>query len=164
MKGTFITLFCFIVLIFTACDSGTGLSDDINGEIAIQLEKNPASSAGTSSPYTPFILQEDIVSYDWETHTLTLTLEGILKFSSKPITDRKKFFVTIGDKEMYSGEFYNPAMSYIIKAPVISILGNTGLSKRQFRIDKGYPPHLAEKDQRNNMQLYNALKARNLLQ
>lgn len=164
MKGTFISLFCFIVLALTACDSGNNLADENNKEIAIQLEKNPASSVGTPEPYEPFILQEDIVSYDWETHTLTLTLEGILKFSDKPLPVGEKFFVTIGDKEIYSGEFYNPAMSYIIKTPVISILRNTELSKRQFRIDRGAPPHLVEKDQRNNMQLYNALKARNLLQ
>jgi len=108
MKGTFISLFCFIVLALTACDSGNNLADENNKKIEIQLEKNPASSVGTPEPYEPFILQEDIVSYDWETHTLTLTLEGILKFSNKPLPVGEKFFVTIGIRKSIQENFTIP--------------------------------------------------------
>lgn len=168
MRDTIITLLCFILLILTACDSSNSLKPEETGKMEIRLSQDPLSSAGTPDQSTPFILQEDIESYEWATHTITLTPTGVAKIPQNlELFSQKKFVISINGETIYTGFFVNALSSGIWEGPVIVLPSMTNqfepLNENQIRIDKGYPPHLTEVDLRNDQRIYNALKAHNLL-
>jgi hypothetical protein len=99
------------------------------------------------SPDGPVIVSNDqIRTYDWTTHTLTLA-PGVReqlarRFRKERIVSGVPFAVTVGGKAIYGGSFTTVASSRSFSTPVIVIDEQTldgKLGADQLRIQLGYP-------------------------
>lgn len=77
---------------------------------------------------------DDLVSYDWATHTMTLK-EGAKAPFAKALQAAKRFVVCIDGKPAVEGEYVSPAVSSTRKGPVISLLE----AGAEVTIRGGYP-------------------------
>jgi len=60
--------------------------------------------------------EEDVVYYNWTSHTITLSETGIQKLPRTRTLDmdgwhQREFMVRLGDEELYRGRFWNPISS-----------------------------------------------------
>ena len=118
---------------------------------------------------------EQIRSYDWPTHTLTLTpgtraklakrlLENIQLTEMKKLVSGIPFTVSVGGKPVYRGTLTTSVSSLSFDTPVIvvdPILNVPILGDDQLQIQLGYPAQNLFKgdDPRANKRIENALKA-----
>jgi hypothetical protein len=81
---------------------------------------------------------DDLVSYDWGTHTLTLK-DGAKEPFAKALTAAKRFAVCIDGKPAVEGQYVSPVVSSTRKGPVISLLGGEKGEDCTVSIQGGYP-------------------------
>jgi len=90
----------------------------------------------------PLLTEKHIISYDWDTHTITLTKKGIQKipYSSK-IGIRGRSFVIVADGERcYLGAFWSSFSSISCPVPVINILRpDAPIESGRIQIERAYP-------------------------
>jgi hypothetical protein len=102
---------------------------------------------------------DDIVSYDWKTHTLTVKEGAKAKFvKDKNIGD--KFKVAINGKAVFEGNFISPVVSSVKETPcIVTPEFNGKLGDDKIRIQAGYPTDKqATKDLRDVKDLKDALE------
>lgn len=119
------------------------------------------------------IASDDIKSYDWSTHTLTLTpgmrprlADSLTKTGS--LVSGIPFAICIGGKPIYKGTFTTTASSFSCSTPVIRvdpIARNTAMLHDRFTIQLGYPTEKFFKgnDPRPDKRIEEALRAANKL-
>lgn len=156
---------CFIVSIFitSGCSySSTYFATDNKQKGPVRfaifvVEKSDTLSAEKGSieklklTKTPLITEENIVTYDWNSHKLILG-EGMTEEISKYVGD--SFVVVVNGTRMYSGAFWSRTSPAIVKFPVILTDSNS------LEIKNGYPISTpgGDKDKINDTRIYNALK------
>lgn len=103
----------------------------------------------------PTLSIDDIVSYSWSDHDITLTTDGIAKF--KTVEQKIKstfglpFVVMVGKERIYLANIYPTISSYIhMDLPFVSVPPFT-----DFRIARA--PDRTVPDKRNDQRIYNAL-------
>lgn len=140
---------CEIIFAGGRMDDGTGapkiFGDDEqfiihrNGKTSWRLRKQLAIDSPNG---TPIIAADEIVSYDWDTHTMTLKPGVKDRLSKKQLKQLigRKFEITAYGKTIYSGLFAASLMSRSINSPVINLqpMGDS-LSPNEIRIELGYP-------------------------
>ena len=84
--------------------------------------------------------EQDIVGYDWDTHTITLTKEGIQRIpAGSTVGVRGRSFVVVADgHRCYKGAFWTSFSSISCPLPVIDVL-RLNNQTRQVRIERAYP-------------------------
>ena len=84
--------------------------------------------------------EQDIVDYDWDTHTITLTKEGVQRIpASSTVGVRGRSFVVVADgQRCYKGAFWTSFSSIGCPLPVIDVL-RLNNQTRQVRIERAYP-------------------------
>lgn len=88
------------------------------------------------------LTEKHIVSYDWDTHTITLTKEGIQRIpASSLIGVRGRTFVIVADgKRCYLGAFWSSLSSISCPVPVINILKpGSPIESGTIQIERAYP-------------------------
>ena len=88
------------------------------------------------------LTEKHIVSYDWDTHTITLTKEGIQRIpASSLIGVRGRSFVIVADGERcYLGAFWSSFSSISCPVPVINILKpGAPIESGTIQIERAYP-------------------------
>lgn len=114
---------------------------------------------------TPFLTDEDILAYDWATHTMSITPEAVSHFPigmRLPLTHKRFVVVAVGRRCFY-GAFVNPLSSFGAGCPQITAMG---YDPHAIRISGG-PSHYTdadgvahdEPDRRENADLRAALEA-----
>jgi RNA polymerase sigma factor (sigma-70 family) len=114
------------------------------------------------------VAAEQIRSYDWETHTLTLApkvreelVATLLK--TRQLVQGVPFEVAVGGKAVYEGKFTTTNSSLTIAAPVIvvDLALDATLGADQLRVQLGYPGAglFKGEDPRGDERLRDALKA-----
>lgn len=106
----------------------------------------------------------DLLSYDWDTHTLTLK-EGAKANFDKALQAAKRFAVCIDGKPTMTGQFVPPTISSTRKGPVIVLPDFGEVKDTQVRIHGGYPGLIAgDEDKRDVKELMAALDKAGKLQ
>jgi hypothetical protein len=88
------------------------------------------------------LLTEDhIESYDWDTHTITLTKEGSRRIPSSSLRGvRGRSFVIVADgQRCYLGAFWSSLSSTSCPVPVINILRQNPYESGKIQIERAYP-------------------------
>lgn len=119
------------------------------------------------------IAADQIRSYDWATHTLTLTPTVREKLARSIGKDSQAisgipFAVNVGGKVVYKGRFTSVVSSRSISTVIIVVDAQSGDSKLgtdQLRIQPGYPTaeFFKGEDPRSDQRIHEALKAGNKL-
>jgi len=140
---TTVALICLLTLMLAACKAEkekgftlymvSGISDprQVDGsELAdIPLEDNP------------LIAEDDILSYNRETHEMELTEEAyarVISLFSLPVdVDGMPFVVVVDDEPIYSGAFYTPLSS--ISYGGVVVMQPLGENARTLSFGLGYP-------------------------
>jgi len=93
----------------------------------------------TTLAATPLLTDHDIVSYDWATHTVELTAEGVAKLPSlKDVGVSGLPFVVVANGERcYMGAFWTHLSSISHARPVIVVV--FAPESRIFHIQRAYP-------------------------
>jgi len=102
----------------------------------------------------PLLTERDIVRYDWATHTMEMTEEGVKKLPR--VGTRGKAFVIVADgQRCYRGAFWTPISSISHPNPVVLPFGG-----RMRKIERAYPSAEFAKgdDPRSDSRLLNVLK------
>ncbi|MFA8341606.1 MAG: hypothetical protein ACEPO8_01425 [Rhodothermaceae bacterium] len=165
--------FTFVSLLFlSACNSKIDNETKLAGKIEILMKK--CNETKPDSVFT-FIPQEDILSYNWKTHIISLTENGTRKLPKHPIWHNTKFVLTINNKEIYTGGFVNPLSglsfeSVNISLPYFEIKSKDPTSNNRLQIDSTLADNQikiiwnnSKKDLRSNKKVYDVLKRNNLL-
>jgi hypothetical protein len=114
----------------------------------------------------PVITNKDIIEYNWDTHEITLTDEGIKKIPSNVSVQGRYFIITTGDIKCYKGAFWSSSSSISCPIPIINLHPiNPPKDKNTIKIEKAYPTAKfgKEKDPRNNINIYIGLVMCNLI-
>ena len=116
---------------------------------------------------TVLITADEIVSYNWSTHTITLkpdVRKNLAKKLRGGLVKGEPFIVAVGGKKTYEGTFTSLLSSASFSSVVIvldeSAYLPTSLEQNQVRIGLGYPGKVAFKgeDPRNDARIETALK------
>jgi hypothetical protein len=100
---------------------------------------------------------DDIVGYDWDTHTLTLKEGEKAKFA-KSLQAARRFAVCIDGKPAMEGQFVPPTISSTRKGPVIVLPDFGDAKESEVSIRGGYPGLVTgDEDKRNVKELKDAL-------
>jgi hypothetical protein len=134
------------------------VADDPKSEIDIRDENGKV-----------LIAANQIHSYDWTTHTLTLAPKirdelSAQLFKSRRLASGIPFSVAVNGKVIYSGIFTSMVVSRSFSTPVVlvdRVLPDSKLDKDQLRIQLGYPTaeFFKGKDPRGDKRIQDALKA-----
>ena len=109
--------------------------------LAISLVKKHSSELAqikTASP--PLLTDADIVSYDWQDHSLVLTdggLKKLLHISKDVGTGGTPFVVAVNGQPCYLGAFYTRLSSTSHPNPVIVV--SFGTKDKTVKIERSYP-------------------------
>lgn len=113
----------------------------------------------------PFLTDDDILAYDWNTHTMAVTTEAVSRFpvgTRLPLT-HQRFVVVVHGRRCYLGTFVNPLSSLGAGSPSITAMG---YDPRAIRIHGGprsytdaQGTHHDEPDRREHADLRAALAA-----
>ena len=160
-----VVLLLFAGMIFSGCDAITGASPGdrgfaiyLTGDTTPRFEVPEISELQIADD--PLITEEDIVSYDWNTHEITLTPEAFEKFSaeSPEIEIGNAFAVCIDGRPVYGGVFFSSYMSRSYDGIVITI-GDVFIEKENtIRISSGYPWDIGQDDARSDIRIRLALE------
>lgn len=88
------------------------------------------------------LTEKHIISYDWDTHTITLTEEGIKRIpASSAIGVRGRSFVIVADgQQCYQGSFWSSFSSFSCPIPVINVLRlDAPIESGRIQIERAYP-------------------------
>lgn len=85
---------------------------------------------------------DDLVGYDWGTHTMTLK-DGAKEPFAKALQAAKRFAVCIDGKPAMEGQFVPPIVSSTRKGPVIVLPDFGEKGKHDVTIEGGYPGLIA---------------------
>jgi hypothetical protein len=108
-------------------------TEALHPRFALYLVKTPhAEIAKTELESQPLLTEQDIVSYDWQTHTITLTESGEKKIpDTKAVgTWGKEFLIVADGQRCYLGAFWislssighnNPIIDVAQRGPVVQI-------------------------------------------
>jgi hypothetical protein len=130
----------------------------------------PADAVDVRDEHGNILIAADkIASYDWRTHTITLTpgerakFDEFLKKSGTRLNQGVPFAVAVGGKTIYVGKITFIGSSFSINAPVIVMginITDPTMSADQLRIQLGYPaPNVFRgKDPRGDPRLRAALR------
>lgn len=95
-----------------------------------------ADLAATKLESRPLLTEQDVVSYDWQTHALTLTEAGVKKLRSVQVEVFGKRFVIVADgRRCYKGALWTQLSSISHDRPVIEVDDQEGV----FKIQRAYP-------------------------
>jgi hypothetical protein len=91
---------------------------------ASQIWNQPLESMTLAS--SPFLTMQEMISYDWKTHTMTVTGTADSQFVQLARTlgpvGGIPFVVVVGTERIYLGAFWYPHSSLIPQVPFIDIL------------------------------------------
>jgi hypothetical protein len=123
-----------------------------------ELRKLPLESIEIQTP--ALISDGDLISYDWDTHTLALNAQAqqrlLAQFSMPIDVDGVPFVVYTGEQPIYLGAFWTPLSSLSFDGVFILQSYNEDMST--LRLELGYPSQtFAGQDPRNDPRLYQAL-------
>ena len=109
----------------------------------------------------PILSADDVVSYDWATHEMTLTDAAYERLARLrvPVAPGIPFVVCVGREPIYRGEFWSSFSSATFDGIVIDVLPAT--DKQPVRIQLGYPesPDLfTGEDLRADPRIFQSLK------
>jgi hypothetical protein len=137
--------------------------------LAIYLVEKPSPNlAQIEIAETPLLTDADIVSYNWQTHSLVLTDEGFEKLPTSVGTEGKPFIVVADGQRCYLAAFWTYFSSLSHPNPVINVLS----LKPPFRspdkmitIERAYPGPIAGegKDPRSDKRILKVLTELNKL-
>jgi len=135
----------------------------------IQRDRSMNGLSVKSLDGTTLIANQEIVSYDWKSHTITLK-PGVRKRLSKrlagDLVGGRSFEVTANGTALYRGKFTSSELPISLDAVVINLHPiDKSLSDDQIRIELGYPSRQFFKrdDPRNVEGIREALEAANML-
>jgi hypothetical protein len=109
------------------------------------LARNPRLWKELALSGTPVISEADIISYDFSTHAMRLSIEAIKRLPKPPVTGTA-FVVMVNGERIYQGAFYSTVSSIPYSQPVIVVdesqpdqPGKTDV----LLIDRAYPASFA---------------------
>jgi len=111
---------------------------------------------------TPILSLDDIRTYDWDTHAMTLTGAAHARLGrlNVPVAPGVPFVACVDDEPIYTGAFWTPLSSASSDGIVIEVLPTT--ENRPLRIQLGYPeaPELfTGADLRGDPRIFQSLEA-----
>ncbi|NEZ54358.1 hypothetical protein DXZ20_01315 [Leptolyngbyaceae cyanobacterium CCMR0081] len=116
------------------------------------------------------ITTNNIASYDWESHTITLkpgVKERLLTKLTPDLVSGHPFQLTAKGQPIYDGNFITSLSSITLNTPVIDLqsFDRIPLREDQIRIELGYPTEdfFQGHDPRNADAIYESLKEANIL-
>ena len=123
-----------------------------------EMRKLPLESIEIQTP--ALISDADIISYDWDTHTLVLNAEAqqrlLAQFKLPVDVDGVPFVVYTGEQPIYLGAFWTPLSS--LSYDGVFILQSYHQDLSFIRLELGYPSEaFAGQDPRDDPRLYLAL-------
>jgi hypothetical protein len=127
--------------------------------LAAPVPKAKAPQIDIRDPDGKVLLAADeLVSYDWGTHTLTLK-EGAKEPFAKAVKAAKRFAVCIDGKPAMEGQYVSPVVSSTRRGPVISLLDGGKATECEVSIRGGYPGLIdGDPDKRDVKELKAALE------
>jgi hypothetical protein len=113
------------------------------------------------------IAAEEIVAYDWQSHTLILkraVRPWLVRAWHKGLLNDEPFIVAVDGQSIYEGRWMSSVMSMSRSSPVILLDSSElqdGSAEDRLRIDLGYPSEAFFKgaDPRRDARIQRALKA-----
>lgn len=99
------------------------------------VKAHHAEVAKTELENEPLLTEQDIVSYDWQTHTMTLTEAGEKKIPKTLGTGGKEFMIVADGRRCYRGAFWTSFSSISYPDPIIDVVQRG----RTVRIQRAYP-------------------------
>lgn len=156
--------YILIILIALSLAACAPRADD--GALGLYLVTNPVDTAAALETdlddlfieREPLIDQNDMVRYDWSTHTVTLTSTAAERLRALPVpVSGRAYVLTAGDKRIYVGSIYTPISS--LSFPGIVLMQPLSDEQREVRFEPGYPAPGAFRgdDQRNDPRIRAAL-------
>lgn len=111
----------------------------------------------------PLINVSQLISYEWTSHTLTLssgTRDKLYNALSSSLVRGHPFTLNINDKVVYSGNFTTSLSSTSLDSVVINLFPSPDLSEDQIQIQLGYPTQevFQGEDPRQNQWLKDSLE------
>ena len=141
------TLSCMITAVLAGCTPATSEPDPVEG-FSIYLVRQVGSGPQVREQDLtlleledePFLSQDDIVAYSWETHTITLTEAARERLAALevPLTTGRPFVVCVGDERIYPGAFWVSYSSMSFNGIVIDTLF-AQMGNGSIPIQLGYP-------------------------
>ncbi|HEY5503634.1 MAG TPA: alpha-L-rhamnosidase N-terminal domain-containing protein, partial [Sedimentisphaerales bacterium] len=151
-----------IILCFTSLAAGNSTTGNAN-RFAIYLVAVPNTDINQIMPEDkPVLTAADIVSYDWNTHTMELTDNGVRSIPAAPkeVGVYGKPFVVVADEQRcYVGAFWTTISSIAYPNPVIEVPLDTKSNKVTIR--RAYPflyeKNGTKKDPRTDKRIFKVL-------
>jgi murein DD-endopeptidase MepM/ murein hydrolase activator NlpD len=131
----------------------------VKGEIApAELQQRAPGELDLED--TPILTMDDILTYDWEVHELTLTGAAYDRVAGLEVStgSGRPFVVTVHGEPVYLGAFWTSASSASFDGIVIDVLAAT--AGRPLRIQLGYPgaDFYTGEDLRDDARVFQALQ------
>lgn len=169
----------FVLVFFVGCDkihdpsdNGENQSNNRTGEglclYPTEIEKTSNLTyqiidvGKASITGKPFMVYDDIVSYDTTEHIVTLS------YSSDSLKSRigfigvygKPFLVTLDSTKIYGGWFWTPVSSIICQWVMIEpdcLFDSLGINEIRINLGYSYESQFEREDPRNNQEIFNRL-------
>jgi hypothetical protein len=164
----FITALAILAALLSTCTPANSKP----GDFAIYLVKggSVAPGADVNQPAlepTPFLSQDDLISYTWQTHALELTESARQRLAllEVPVTTGVPFVVCVGSERIYPGAFWVSYSSMSYDGVIIDTLPAMAGSPL-IHIELGYPASpefFTGPDPRPDPRIQQALQAAGLL-
>ncbi|HSW59082.1 MAG TPA: hypothetical protein VLH15_11800 [Dehalococcoidales bacterium] len=157
-------LFLLIAAILVPIIGGCGASGQPGFAIYLTRDDVPPERLNVLSNIRiddqPVISNQDIISYDAQTHEITLTEAAFERISKLEVPMQgRSFIICVDSKPVYSGAFWTPLSSHSFDGVTIcKPLSNQG--NGTITISKGYPSpdFFSGSDPRSHPEILNALK------
>lgn len=120
--------------IFMPREDVLGSTPDVVERIRTYLKSKPEDIPLAKNP---LISDKDIVSYDWESHTLTVDPSVLPRIKTTHVWGTP-FVVVVDGKPIYVGAFYSGASSQSCPLPVI-MTDPWSRTNNTIKIQRGYP-------------------------
>jgi hypothetical protein len=143
--------------IFMPREDVLNFTRDVEERIRVYLKSKPEDIPLAKYP---LISDQDIESYDWKTHTLTMDRSAIRRIL-RPLVWGTPFVVVVDGAPVYIGAFYSGASSQSCPVPVILTDGFLNRTNTLV-IDRAYPgatPDQLANDPRSDARIKNSLQA-----
>jgi hypothetical protein len=134
MNGKHVVRTLFILLCIYGLSCTSQVSEPTEPHFGIFLVKtNQTDISESELENHPLITERDIVSYDWQTHTIFLTESGQKKITSAEVGI--PFVIVADGQRCYRGAFWSRIRSASYGEPVIDVFQ----AGRTIQIQRAYP-------------------------